>query len=185
MASAQPGDHVVTAKLSRTFRSVRDGSNALHQFKLRNVQFHVTDLPLDTKKASGRLVQNVSLAMDQYTREIASEAAREVVAYRKKHGLPYSRGVPIGWEVVGEKPRRTFRVDMQERALCDRIAQMYARGLSLPRIAYWNTHQIELPCKRRFTNRFMVKHCINARACGYPRISGYKQLRRMIRLGEI
>lgn len=185
IASLQPGDHLVVAKISRSFRSLQDGTNTIAQLELRGVTIHAVDLPLDSRKASGRLVRNVNMVVDQYVREIASESQREIIAYRKSMGLPFSKGVPVGWLVVGEKPHRVFRVDYEERALCDRIAERYARGWTLERLAYWCSWQKEFPNKRVFSNRWMIRHCLHARAKGYPKIASYKVLRRMIRLGEI
>lgn len=183
MCSLQPGDHLVTAKHSRTFRSVRDGANTIAQLEQRGVRVHVVDLPIDSTKASGRLFRNVTLSMDQYLREIAVEHQNELMNYRKANGLPYSRGVPIGWKVQGDKPHRVFRVDMQERELVEKIWELHERGVSLLRIAMWNGWQTDFPNKRRFTNRYMVKHCLNARELGYPKVSGYKVVRKMVRSG--
>lgn len=185
LASLQPGDHLVVAKISRSFRSLQDGTNTLTQLELRGVSVHAVDLPVDTKKASGRLVRNVNMVVDQYVREIASEHQKEIIAYRKSQGLPFSKGVPIGWRVQGEKPHRVFRVDMEERALADYLKKRYGQGLSLRQLGYWCSHQTQMPCKRRFVHRDAVRWAINAAEKGYPKVSGYKTLRKMIRLGQI
>lgn len=185
LASIQPGDHLVIAKMSRTFRSVRDGANTIAMLEARGVALHVVDLPVDGSRASGRLVRNVTMSMDQYYREIAVEAQYEVMNYRKSAGLPYSRGTPIGWEAVGRKPHRVWRVDMQERALADAMAVLHAKGWAMSRIAYWASHQTEYPNKRKLDNRDAVWWALAAREHDYPRITGYKTLRTMIAKGEI
>lgn len=185
LACLQPGDHLVVAKMSRPFRSVRDGENTLHQLELRKVQVHFLDMPVDTSRAHGRFVRRVYMAADQLWREVSQEAVRETIAYRKREGLPHSRGVPVGWKAVGQRPRRVFRVDMQERALADHIAGLRASGMSLDDIALWGYQQKQFPNKRQFLNRDLVKWVLNARDRGYPKITGYKNLRRAIRLGEI
>lgn len=185
LACLQPGDHLVVAKSSRPFRSVRDGENTMHQLELRNVQVHFVDMPVDTTRAHGRFVRRVVMAADQLWREVSQESVRETIAYRKREGLPFSRGVPVGWKVVGQRPRRTYRIDTQERALADRIAQLRAGGMSLESIALWGYTQTECPNKRQFKDRDLVQWVLNARAHNYPKITGYKNLRRAIRLGEI
>jgi len=185
IASLQPGDHLVVAKISRSFRSLQDGTATLAQLELRGVSIHVVDLPVDPKRASGRLVRNVSMVVDQYIREIAGEHQREIIAYRRQAGLPWSKGVPIGWRTQGEKPHRVFRVDMEERVLADHLKKRYGQGLSLRQLAYWCSHQTQMPCKRRFVHRDAVRWAINAAEKGFPKVSGYKTLRKMIRLGQI
>lgn len=185
LASLQPGDHLVVAKWHRPFRSVRDGENTLHQLSLRNVQFHAVDFPIDSTKAHGRFVRRVTMAADQLWREVSQESVRETIAYRKSLGLPFSRGVPIGWKAVGRRPRRVFKVDMQERALADHICRLYAGGMSMEAIALWGYSQNQFPNKRQFKTREAVKWVINAQSTGFPKITGYKTLRRAIRLGQV
>lgn len=181
LASLQPGDHLVVAKMSRTFRSVRDGENTLHQLKLRNVQVHPLDLQVDTTKAHGRFVRQVWMAADELWREVSREAARETLAYRRAKGLPTSKSIPIGWKAVGEKPRRTYQLDQRERVLAEHIAALYAGGMSLDNIALWGYSQTQFPNKRQFTHRDAVKWVLNARSLGYPKVEGYKAVRKIVR----
>ncbi len=181
LASLQPGDHLVVAKLSRTFRSVRDGENTLHQLKMRNVQVHSLDMQVDTTKAHGRFVRTVWMAADELWREVSRESARETLAYRRAKGLPCSKSIPIGWKAVGEKPRRTYQTDTRERALAEHIATLYAGGMSLDNIALWGYQQKQFPNKRQFTHRDAVRWVLNARSLGYPKVEGYKAVRKIIR----
>lgn len=181
MASVQPGDHIVMAKMSRTFRSVRDGENTLHQLGLRNVTVHPLDMQVDTTRAHGRFVRTVWMAADQLWREVSREAAQETLAYRRSKGLPCSKSIPIGWKSVGQKPHRQYRVDQQERVLVEHIAVLYAGGMSLESIALWGHRQSQFPNKRQFTHRDAVKWCLNARSLGYPKIEGYKAVRKIVR----
>lgn len=185
IASLQPGDHLVVAKISRSFRSLQDGTNTIAQLELRGVTLHAVDLPVDAKKASGRLVRNVNMVVDQYVREIASEHNREVIAYRKSQGLPFSKGVPIGWKACGQAPHRVFRADVEERVLAARLTQLYGQGRSLYELALWGGRQVEYPCKRRFGHRDAVRWAISACERGFPKITGYKNFRKLVRLGQI
>lgn len=185
MLSLQPGDHLVVAKMSRPFRSVRDGENTIEQLNLRDVRVHALDMPVDTQRAHGRFVRRVYMAADQLWREVAREAALETVAHRKSNGLPYSKSIPIGWKLAGQPPHRVWRVDAQERALAERIAGLYASGMSLDNIALWGMRQKEIENKRQFTHRDAVKWVLNARSIGYPKICGYKAVRREVRLRQV
>jgi DNA invertase Pin-like site-specific DNA recombinase len=185
VTSAQPGDYVVVAKLSRSFRKNLDMERTTEMLQLRGVTFISLDMPIDTSRAHGRFTRRVYGAADQLIREIAVEHQNELASFRKEQGLPHSRGCPVGWRVIGKKPNREYRVDMQERALADAIAALYANGASLEEIALWGFRQKRYENKRTFTTRDTVKWVLNARAKGYPKVTGYKNLRKQIRLGQI
>jgi DNA invertase Pin-like site-specific DNA recombinase len=185
VASLQPGDHLVVAKMSRPFRSVRDGENTLHQLSLRRVTLHALDMPIDTTRAHGRFVRRVHMAADQLWREVSSEAVRETIAYRKSLGLPFSRGVPVGWKAVGRRPHRVYRADPQERVLAEHISKLHAAGMSMERIALWSYTQKQFPNKRQFRSREAVRWALNAHALGYPKVTGYKEVRKLVRSGKV
>jgi DNA invertase Pin-like site-specific DNA recombinase len=185
IASLQPGDHLVCAKYSRTFRRLRDGTNTLEMLTLRGVSVHAVDLPVDDKKASGRMVRNMNLVADEYQREIASEHQLEIIAYRKSQGLPHSRGIPVGWKVIGEKPHRQYRADIPERALAQRMYDLHQAGWSMERIALWCLRQVEFPNKRKFDNRQAVRWVITAVENKFPRITNHKEIRKLKSIGKL
>jgi DNA invertase Pin-like site-specific DNA recombinase len=185
VTSAQPGDYIVVAKLARSFRRSLDLEATTEMFQAKGVNFISLDMPVDERRAHGRFTRRVYGAADQLIREIASEHQIELMEYRKNQGLPHSRGCPVGWKIVGQKPNREYRVDMVERGLADRLASLYAAGHSLEALALWGLRQTEIANKRVFTTRDTVKWVLNARAKGFPKVTGYKTLRKKIRLGEI
>lgn len=185
VTSAQPGDYVVVAKLSRSFRKSLDMERTTEMLRTKGVHFVSLDMPVDEGRAHGRFTRRVYGAADQLIREIAVEHQNELAAFRKSQGLPHSRGCPVGWRVIGKKPNREYRVDMNERALADFIATLYSRGASLEEIALWGMRQTQYQNKRAFTTRDTVKWVLNARSRGYPKVTGYKNLRAQIRLGQI
>lgn len=185
MVSLQPGDHLVAAKLSRTFRSLVDGTSTLSQLDRRGVKVHDVELPVDRTTSPGRLVGNIKMSVDQYYREQASEHQLEVIRYRQSQGLPFSRGVPIGWKCHGIKPHRVWRVDMEERAMAFHIVALRSGGMSLENIALWGFTQTQFPCKRQFTHRDAVQWVLHAAVRNFPKITGYKRMRQMVRLGQI
>jgi DNA invertase Pin-like site-specific DNA recombinase len=183
-AIVQPGDHVVVSKLDRPFRSLRDGIVSMDMFSARNVAFHSLDLLIDTSTPLGRFFRTVLLAVAELEREFVSERVKETIALRKREGKPHGQGCPIGWKILGQKPNRYYRVDMQERALVDAMAQMRKSGMSYDSIALWCMRQA-MPNKRVFSTRDIVKWALRARRAGYPKVTNYKEFHRMVKSGEI
>jgi DNA invertase Pin-like site-specific DNA recombinase len=183
--SAQPGDHIVCAKWSRAFRSLADGTKTLEQLRYRGVTFHACDLQADETRANGRLVRNLQMSVDQYQREIAAEAQNEIMHWRMGQGVPYSRGCPLGWRAVGVKPHRVFHADPMERALCTFMSNLRKSGMAVERIALWAVNQKVIPAKRRLDHVDAVLWALLAHQKGYPKISGFKRLRSMAKLGQV
>jgi DNA invertase Pin-like site-specific DNA recombinase len=183
---AVPGDHVVVAKLDRSFRSLRDGLSVMDQFHARGVIFHSLDLMIDTSTPLGKFFRTVVLAVAELERDFTSERVKDTISLRKREGRPYGKGCPVGWKVIGRKPHRSYRVDQDERILVDAMAQCRVGGMSYDDIALWCMRQKVSPgAKRPFPTRDQVKWAIMARAAGYPKIAGYKRFIQMVRSGEI
>lgn len=179
-AVAQPGDHIVVAKLDRPFRSLRDGIVSMEQWHDRGVLFHSLDLQVDTSTPIGRFFRSVLLAVAELEREFAKERTQEIIQSRRRQGLPYSRGCAIGWKIVGESPFRRYKADPVERAFIDRMAQLRSQGLSTDHIALWCVGKGRDPaCKRTFSTRGLVRAALNARKMGYPKVSDYKAINKM------
>ena len=129
-ALVQPGDHIVWAKLDRAFRSVVDGAGTLAMLAAKGVYVHSLDLGLDTSTAVGRCVCTVMLAFAELEREYASERTREALHHKKKKGLPYNAGVPIGWKKVGSGSAGRFVPDQDERDQAYQIVGLRAVNMS-------------------------------------------------------
>lgn len=184
-AVAQPGDHIVVTKLDRPFRSLRDGITAMEQWADRGVIFHSLDLQVDTATPLGKFFRTILLAVAELEREFARERTRETVEMRQRQGVPYSRGCPVGWKIVGEAPHRKFRADDDERRLVAEMARLRDTGASYDEIALWTMRDHGFGTKRTFPTRGQVRWAINARRAGYPKISNYKRFNRMVALGQI
>lgn len=133
-ALAQPGDHLVWAKLDRAFRSVVDGAATLAMLAQKGVFVHSLDLGLDTSTAIGRCVCTVMLAFAELEREYARERTREALREKRSAGLPYGRHTPIGWRRVGKRGLGRFVPDLEERLQVARIRELRQAGLSFERI---------------------------------------------------
>lgn len=185
-AIARPGDHIVVTKLDRPFRSLRDGVTSMEQWDARKVHFHSLDLQVDTTTAMGRFFRSIVLAVAELEREFARERTMETITLRRKQGVPFSRGCPVGWRTVGERPHRTYKTDEAERSLVDVMHGMYEDGDSFEEIALWSTRQKVVPtAKRSFPTPDQARWAIHARLAGYPKITGYKAFNRMVKSGQI
>jgi hypothetical protein len=91
----------------------------------------------------------------------------------------------MGWKIVGTGQARRYRVDEEERVLCDELARRRRAGSSLEDLAYWSFTQKQLPAKRTLPSRDQVRWALNARRAGYPLVVGYKQFNKLVRSGEI
>ena len=191
-AIARPGDHVVVTRLDRPFRSVFDGVKVIQALNERQVRFHSLDLLVNTATPMGKFFVTILLAVAELERAFASERTLEIIAYRKKHGLPVGYRPPIGWKIVGRKASdsgikrstRRYVVDAEERVLAERIHAMRQAGQSIAAIAVWLMTQREFPGKRRLDNPKAVEWAIAAVEMGYPLETDGKRLVRQWRLSR-
>jgi len=65
------------------------------------------------------------------------------------------------------------------------LAKMRASGKSIEQIALWCCTQRIIENKRRFGHLDGVYWALLAREKGYPKISGFKRLRKMALLGQV
>jgi hypothetical protein len=109
-------------------------------------------------------------------RAFASERTLEIIAYRKKHGLPVGSRPPLGWKIVGTRAKdsgikrstRRFVVDQEERELVEMIYELRQQGMAIEQIALWPMRQDEYPCKRRLDNYKAVEWAVAAKELGSP-----------------
>ena len=176
LALAQPGDHLVWAKLDRAFRSVVDGASTLSMLAHKGVFVHSLDLGLDTSTAVGRCVCTVMLAFAELEREYASERTQEAMSAKRRAGLPAGNGVPIGWKKVGKGKDARFCPDMAERAQVDNaLVPLSNQGLSHEEIV-----AAMRPVRRtsgRQWHRYSVRRALLAASLGYPKAVTESELR--------
>jgi len=188
LASIQPTDWLVFADWTRAFRDNLDSELTMRQLLDRRVNVHCTQFPISTARAVGRYMQRVVAATSQFERESASERVLEVNAQKRRDGIPFSRGVPMGWKAVrkGKDGRltREYVIDLDERALCDVVAARRQAGESHERIAMW-LHLQKTMKNKRGSDRTTVVWMLQARAAGYPKITGYKTIRKMVKAGQL
>jgi len=166
-ALAQPGDHLVWAKLDRAFRSVVDGAATLAVLAQKGVFVHSLDLGLDTSTAIGRCVCTVMLAFAELEREYARERTREALREKRGAGLPYGRHTPIGWRRIGKRRLATFVPDPDERLQVTHIQDLRAAGMSFERIVLELRDTVRP--RGRPWNCETTRDALKAAAAGYPK----------------
>lgn len=165
---AQPGDHLVWAKLDRAFRSVVDGAGTLAMLAARKVYVHSLDLGLDTSTAIGRCISTVMLAFAELEREYASDRTREAMQVRKRAGRPNNGVAPVGWKKIGKKASSYYAPDTEERAQVDRILQLRSGGMSYEEITI-KMRGIIRPSGRKWNHNSVRLACLAARR-GFPKV---------------
>jgi DNA invertase Pin-like site-specific DNA recombinase len=181
-AVAQPGDHVLVAKLNRCFRSLINGKSVIEQFNNRGVFFHSLDYKIDTRSANGRFILSIYLAGAELEVELARERAVEIINYRIENELPYTPHAPMGWKIKMVSGAKVYRVDENEREFIERLTRANAAGKSFNDLAIWCwINQKTIGQKRPFNTPDSVKWAIKARALGYPKVVGGKRIAKLFR----
>jgi DNA invertase Pin-like site-specific DNA recombinase len=180
--AAQPGDHVVIARLDRCFRSVLDGASVMTLLEKRGVFLHSLDYNIDTSTPPGRFVRNILLAAAELERDLASDRTRETVAYLKAKELPYTKFPPMGWKFVKRLGKREYRVNPEEREFIETLAAGRAAGASIPDLAiYCWRNRNKMQTTRNFTDWGSVRWALQARVLGYPKVPGKVRIDHMYR----
>ncbi len=136
--SAQEGDHVVTAKYDRCFRSVLDGLTHLTALEDRGVLFHSEREKIDTSTAMGRAFRAVLLIISEIEREMARERALDIQESLIAQNRPYSKGCAMGYKIIGGKGNRQYRVSDEEQELCEIMYWLHTdHGYSYDRLCRW------------------------------------------------
>lgn len=136
LASLQPGDVVITAKLDRAFRSAADALGTLEQLKEDRVGLHMIDLGGDvTGNGISKLVFTILSAVAENARDTIRERVREAKRYRRGQGLYNGGKRPFGYDIVGEGKDRRLVPNASEQAALENAKLLRGRGESYRAIA--------------------------------------------------
>ena len=92
IATLAPGDVLVTTKIDRLARSVRDLLNTLQAITDKGAGFKVLDQPaLDTTSPYGALLLNILGAMAQFEREMIRSRCQDGIKSAKARGVRFGR----------------------------------------------------------------------------------------------
>lgn len=104
LATLQPADVVITAKLDRAFRSAADALGTLEQLKDDKIGLHMIDLGGDvTGNGISKLVFTILSAVAENERDRIRERVRDAKRHRASHRLYNGGKRPFGFDVVEGK----------------------------------------------------------------------------------
>lgn len=109
---------------------------------------------------------------------------------KRDNGIPYSRSAPMGWMLWGDRQRREYRVNHQERKVIDFMQTLSDDGMTHDDIALWYCHseekgQFNGKAMRRFTDPAIVRWALRARIAGYPMITNRPEFTAKWQRGEL
>ncbi len=136
---------VVTLKLDRISRNVRDMLNITEELEKHGVAFICVRDNIDTSSAAGKLMRTVLAAIAEFESDIAGERT-----YAAKHELTlqgrYAGGnIPFGYDY--DKGDRAFVVNEAEAAIVERVFGEYLNGATTYKIAQ-QLNKEGIPTKR-------------------------------------
>jgi putative DNA-invertase from lambdoid prophage Rac len=133
LRAVKSGDTIIASKLDRMFRSASDALRVIEAFRRRKISLYLLDVGGDcTGDGIAKLVVTILSAVAEFERFRTRERILEVVADRRKRGLPFG-GVrpPFGFK-VGRRGR--LQPALKEQRAIRLIKRLRAKGLSLREI---------------------------------------------------
>ena len=97
--------HIVTAKVDRLFRSLKDGLTWLEDFDKRRITWHIADqrgLSLRTDNADGFMYAVMQLLSPQIEAMRTRERTSSTMRSHQRNGRNMSSRAPYGWSIDGE-----------------------------------------------------------------------------------
>ncbi len=119
---------VLTYKIDRLTRSVRDFHQLVDLFDRCSVKFVSVTQSLDTQNPMGRLLRNVLLDFAQFEREMTADRTRDKMFQRAQKGLWNGGNVPFGYALESKK----LIVNSTE---ADRLRFMFHRFAEVPSLS--------------------------------------------------
>ena len=124
----EPGDHLVTAKLDRMFRSMVDAVLTVEELNLRNIHMHFLDLSVDTSSVMGLTFLHMAAAFADLERRRIGERTLETMAHLRKNKQPVNNKRPYGWDLQTIDGEKKFVPNQGERELAEWFATGYDSG---------------------------------------------------------
>lgn len=146
------GDILVTAKLSRAFRSTSNAYNSLQILNKLGIKMVMLDLPMDIDTPYGKAMFGMMAIFAELEREMIAERTREALQSKIAEGV-WLGPPPAGWaSVPKDKAENASRLkpDNAIREIGALAAQEIAAGVTDEEVAF----QLSRACKgRKFDNR--------------------------------
>jgi DNA invertase Pin-like site-specific DNA recombinase len=142
LATLRPGDHVISTKLDRCFRSACDALNVAEDFRVKGVHLHLLDIGGDvTGNGVAKLVFNVLAAVAEMERGRISERVRSVKQHRREAGYFTGGHVARGYNVTAEGK---LVADERWQGCLSAMKQWRAEGMTYRAIAAQVAEQFEI-----------------------------------------
>ena len=119
---------VLTYKIDRLTRSVKDFHQLMDVFDRYAVKFVSVTQSLDTQNPMGRLLRNILLDFAQFEREMTADRTRDKMYQRAEKGLWNGGNVPYGYRAENKR----LMVNAQE---AERVRFMFHRFADAPSLA--------------------------------------------------
>jgi DNA invertase Pin-like site-specific DNA recombinase len=152
LATLQPGDKVVVAKLDRAFRSALDALQVIQAFKKRGIALWALDLGDCSGSGVSKLIVTVLAAVAQFERSLISERIKDSKRNLRRSGKHQGGSRPFGWQfgaANGHGRARELIPDPVEQAAIAEIRAMRVDGRSLMQIrdtmrarGHWISHNL-------------------------------------------
>ena len=128
-------DVIVVYKLNRIFRNAYESQKYRKLLKKYGVKLMSVTQQIDEDTSAGRLMTNVLSDIDQYQSETISDHVKSSMREMARQGYFTGGTVPFGYtlEVLenGKKTRKKYIPDETEKAVVQKIFELYADGYSL------------------------------------------------------
>lgn len=128
-------DIIVVYKLNRIFRNAYESQKYRKLFKKYGVKLMSVTQQIDEDTSAGRLMTNVLSDIDQYQSETISDHVKSSMREMARQGYFTGGTVPFGYtlDVIenGKKTRKKYKPEENEKAVVQKIFQLYADGYSL------------------------------------------------------
>jgi len=132
LATAKPGDVIVTPKLDRMFRSASDALGTLEELKDQGIGLHMIDLGGDVcGNGISKLVFTILSAVAENERERIRERIRDVKRHLAAQGVYNGGKRPFGFDIVEGR----LVPNAAEQAALARMRAMRAEGATFRAIA--------------------------------------------------
>lgn len=165
------GDTLVFTKIDRMFRSLQDQCNTLARWEAMGVTVVILDMPVQYTDPFGRCTLSVIGASSQLASELTGQRIKEVNAYLKQAGRPYSTSRPLGWLVKNKE----YVPCEEERELGRRAMGMRDRGVTAEAVALAFAHEgVRKPHMRQGSSGYYnvsdIRRLVRSARAGFPKI---------------
>ena len=121
---------VVTTKLDRLSRSVKDFLDLDYELQKLQIDIKVQSQNFDTTTPSGKMLRMMLMAFAEFERDMISERTTDSMKYLFEQGFPRS-GVQLGYDRVG----KLWLVNEEEAKLVNKIFELYLHNPSTSTVA--------------------------------------------------